>query len=65
MGQGSVRLPRHGEAMSLTIEARAGLHEVLLQAALRAERRKAAKAADERAREIARRMDKRAAEART
>lgn len=35
------------------------LHEVLLQAALRAERANTDKAADERAREIARRLDER------
>lgn len=38
----------------------AGLNEVLLQAALRAERINANKAADERARDLAERMDERA-----
>lgn len=47
----------------LSIEARAGLHEVLLQAALRAERLKAMEHADEIASELARRQDKRAREA--
>lgn len=49
---------------ALSIEARAGLHEVLLQAALRAERRNQQAKADEAARELACRMDKRAEEAR-
>lgn len=47
----------------LSIEAKAGLHEVLLQAALRAERLKAMHRADEVAAELARRMDRRAQEA--
>jgi len=48
----------------LSVEARAGLHEVLLQAALRAERLKANERADEIASELARRQDKIAAGAR-
>jgi len=47
----------------LSTEARAGLHEVLLQAALRAERLKTMEKADEIASEIARRQDTRAREA--
>lgn len=48
----------------LSIEAKAGLHEVLLQAALRAEQLKAVERADELAKDLARRQDKRAKEAR-
>lgn len=54
--------------MALTPTAIAGLNEVLLQCALRAERNKAGRrdpAADARAAEIARRWDLRAAEARS
>lgn len=47
----------------LSIEARAGLHEVLLQAALRAERLKTIERADELATDLARRQDKLAKEA--
>lgn len=68
MGSSPVRLPRHGAPMRLTPTAIAGLNEVLLQCALRAERNKAGRrdpAADARAAEIARRWDERAAEART
>ncbi|MGY4614792.1 ribonuclease HI [Bradyrhizobium sp. USDA 4472] len=50
--------------MPLSIEAKAGLHEVLLQAALRAERLKANQRADELASELARRQDQHAKEAR-
>jgi hypothetical protein len=48
----------------MTSEALAGLHEVLLQAALRLERRRTDATADARAVEIAKRCDQRAAEAR-
>lgn len=48
---------------NLSTEARAGLNEVLLQAALRAERLKAMTRADELASELARRQDKLAKEA--
>lgn len=48
----------------MTLEAKAGLHEVLLQAVIRAERRLADAAAEARAVEIARRWDAKAAEAR-
>ncbi|MCK1718882.1 hypothetical protein [Bradyrhizobium sp. 141] len=50
-------------ARPLSIEARAGLHEVLLQAALRAERLKASQRTDDLASELARRQDQRAMEA--
>ena len=50
--------------MSLSTEAKAGLHEVLLQAALRAERLKTMARADEIASELAKRQDQRAKEAR-
>jgi len=48
----------------LSHEALAAFHEVLLQAALRAERSQAARQADLRAKEIARRGDQRALAAR-
>lgn len=48
----------------MTAQALAGLHEVLLQAALRAERGITDATADARAVEIAKRCDKRAQEAR-
>ena len=48
----------------MTAEALSGLHEVLLQAALRAERGCTDAAADAHAAEIARRCDQRAKEAR-
>jgi hypothetical protein len=48
----------------MTPEALAGLHEVLLQAALRAERGRIDATADARAVEIAKRCDQRAQEAR-
>lgn len=67
MGRRADRMPRHGAAMALTPTAIAGLNEVLLQCALRAERNKAGQpnpAADARAAEIARRWDQRAKEAR-
>lgn len=44
----------------LSTAALTGLQEVLVQAVIRAERIKADRAADERARELARRMDERA-----
>lgn len=63
-----VNSTRCRDAVLLTPTAIAGLNEVLLQCALRAERNKAGKpnpAADARAAEIARRWDERAAAART
>jgi hypothetical protein len=48
----------------MTPQALSGLHEVLLQAALRAERGRTDAAADAHAAEIAKRCDQRAAEAR-
>lgn len=48
----------------MSITATAGLNEVLLLAALRAERKHSDPRADERAKEIAKRWDERAAEAR-
>lgn len=67
MGRRADRLQGGGAAMALTPTAIAGLNEVLLQCALRAERNKAGKPdaiADARAVEIAKRWDRRADEAR-
>lgn len=64
MGRRADGLPRDGDAMRvrkpLSTAAIAALNEVLLQAALRAERIKQARRADEMAAELARRMDERA-----
>lgn len=46
--------------MTLSTAAKAALHEVLLQAAIRAERVNAERSSDQRARDLARRMDEKA-----